>query len=128
MVMDTSLSASLVPYHSDRRSISTMGDSKTGAACDSALRARPISMLATIDQLLSYRLAGSDGRRRVHAPQAIAQGDGKQVQHHDDQQQEQRGREDHGPGGIHVGRLEADVEDVKAEMHEFPLQVQKGPG
>src|SRR6185369_1914105 len=98
MAMDTSLSASLVPYHKDRCSISTMGDSKTGAACDSGLRARPTSMLPTMISSFPNPSdpGGSDGRRRVHAAQTIAQGDGEQIQQHDDQQQEQRGREDHG--------------------------------
>ena len=42
-------------------------------------------------------------------------------------EQEQRGREHHRPRRVDVGRLEADVVDVKAEMHELPVEVEERP-
>ena len=39
----------------------------------------------------------------------------------------QQGRDmEHGLGRLHVGGLKAEVEDLKAQMHEFPAQVRRG--
>src|SRR5262245_38403733 len=88
MAIVTSRRASFGPYQSDRWSISTMGASTTGAAGGSDLAGRPTSALDVDIMTGSFRdaAARSDGRRPVHAPQAVAQGDGEQVQEHDDQQ------------------------------------------
>src|SRR5262245_22683202 len=115
--IETSLSACLAPYQKLTPSISTMGVSITGSApgrAGSALAGRDSAMTTLLHR-----------RRRVRPAEPVPQADGEHIQAHDDQQQQEGRREHHGPGRVHVRRLESDVVDVKAEVHELAIQVEK---
>src|SRR3990172_1393153 len=85
--MDTSRSACLAPYQSDRCSISTIGASMIPEASAWGLR---LPATLTVSAMSPPLL---DRRRRVRAAEPVAQADRDQVQEdHDQQQQEQIGR------------------------------------
>ena len=66
------------------------------------------------------------GRRRSVAAGGARSQIGGDVQHDDDHDQQQRRREDHRLGGLAVLALEAEVEDVEAQVHEAALGVHEG--
>jgi len=69
---------------------------------------------------------GLEAGGRVFFAQAVADEDGREIHDHHQQDEEQRGGENHGLGGVRVRRLEAHVVDMKAQMHEFAFQVDEG--
>src|SRR5262245_51050863 len=119
--IETSLSASLAPYHSERCSISTMGASMIDDALAWGFRLAATCTAGTMTSLLL------DRRGRVPATQAVAHADGEQVEQHNDGQQQQGRGEDHRTGRVDVGRLEAHVVDVKAQVHELPVEMDERP-
>src|SRR3989304_1437698 len=68
-----------------------------------------------------------EGRPRKTTPEPVAQQDRRQVQGENDPDQQQRRRVYHGLRRFDVGRLEPDIVDVKAQMHELAVEVEKGP-
>ena len=64
-------------------------------------------------------------QRLVALAQAIADADGREVQQHDDRDQQQRGGVHQRASRLDIRALEADVVDVEAEVHELALEVQE---
>src|SRR5688572_14979607 len=64
-----------------------------------------------------------EGRRQILSPQAAADHYRRQVEEQDDDEQQDGGGVHHRDGGFDVRTLEADVVNVKAQVHELALEV-----
>src|SRR5574341_589796 len=89
----------------------------------SVLIRSPVSRGVFTSSLVISILEASESARLVLLAELVAHEDRGQVQKNDDDQQEDGGRVHHRLGRFDVGALEADVVDVKAQVHELAVEV-----
>jgi len=58
----------------------------------------------------------------------VTQDDRRQIEQDDDDDQYQRRDVDHRLRSFHIGGLETDVINMKSQVHEFSIEVEKRPG
>src|SRR5262245_55203952 len=103
-----------------------MSGSRTSrAAASCSFTSVAIRMPCVLSSVMVSGIVASSSERGclVLAAQLVAHDDRRQVEQHDDDQQEDRGRVDHRLGGLDVGALEADVVDVEPKVHELAVRM-----